>query len=192
MTTMNEHIWDSPGEFPAAAGLNRAAIEQAAMTAATDLLAKGWSTTALQPDDGTVYRMTIQRSLVGAPFLVASSFGPTAWWDGKVGIHPDYAEAKYVGDRHFWTATVFALFLNSVGSCLDGRVAAPPAGREFRSHNPSLGGGPFELRLDGMDYEIVMNALEDVSAADLKETASDLRKALNEWNHVDQQKEANE
>ena len=116
MSTMNDEIWGDPDQFPAVTELDRDHIELVAGNAAFQINGSGSAWSVLQPHDGTRYEMSVMMASTHSRYIFASSFGPMAPWSGGVAMHPDYALEKYVSDGSKWTATVFALFLNSLGA----------------------------------------------------------------------------
>jgi hypothetical protein len=128
MTTINEDIWANPGTWPAVTEVKQHIIDKAAWHVAHQLADTGSAFTVLEPDDGTRYELAI----ISAPqpdalfidvdpeitWRFASSMGPLYPWRGNPTIHPDYAAEHYVGNHSMWTATVYALFLNSVSAVM--------------------------------------------------------------------------
>lgn len=125
--SMNDDIWACPRDFPAVTEVDRHAIGAAAGMAANQLKRDRFAYVALEPDDGTRYEFSIvfvggkhadPLALGGAPFRFANSFGTLYPWMGTPTVHPDYAAEHYVSDDSPWTATVIALFLNSVAEAM--------------------------------------------------------------------------
>jgi len=122
MSTMSQDIWNNPDQFPAVTELDAGAIDAAAVRAAGMLRERGWAFVVLEPDDGTRYELAIVTVLdfaVGAPFRFGSSFGALYPWMGEPSVHPDYAKEHFVSNGNPWTATVFALFLNTVAEIIE-------------------------------------------------------------------------
>ena len=120
MSTMSQDIWNNPDQFPAVTELDAGAIDGAALRAALMLRDFRFAFVVLEPDDGTRYELAIVPSLgiAGAPYRFGSSFGALYPWMGEPSIHPDYAKEHYVSNGNPWTATVFALFLNTVAEII--------------------------------------------------------------------------
>ena len=116
MSTMNDAIWGDPEQFPAVTELDRDHIELAAGNAAHKIKGDGNAYVVLEPHDGTRYEMSIMLRRDTGEFVFSSSMGPMYHWGGHDGTHPAYALEKYVSNGNKWTATVFALFLNSLGA----------------------------------------------------------------------------
>lgn len=121
--TMNDRIWGSPDECPAVREINRLTIERSASDAAALLTMHGFVHVTLEPDDGTRYEMVIVAAdpndrWSSAPYRFSSSMGTVYPWMGNPSIHPDYAQQHYVANGNRWTATVFALFLNTVAEAM--------------------------------------------------------------------------
>ena len=116
--TMNEIIWSDPKSFPAVTDVVPGIIGSVAQSAASQLGIRHAAYVDLQPGDGTRYELVIIANpdlSYGAPYRFASQSGPLAPWLGETEMHPDYALEKYVMLGGYWSATVIALFLNTVG-----------------------------------------------------------------------------
>jgi hypothetical protein len=125
MTEINDQIWAAPTEFPAVTEIDRGILEAAAQDAANQMILRGHAFLEFSPEDGTRYVVMIVESPtasgVGAPFQFASNMGPVHAWNGTPTVHPEYAAQNFVVDCGRWTATVFALFLNSVSALMHNR-----------------------------------------------------------------------
>jgi hypothetical protein len=119
MSTMNEAIIESEQFASIVAGIDLDIIRSVAQVASNEIDDDGYSYTVLEPGDSTRYEIAIVSARGwGAPYRVASSFGPLYRWMGNSNTHPDYAKEHYVADHSVWTAVVIALFLNMVSEAL--------------------------------------------------------------------------
>jgi|GEM_PF-4513034 len=119
--SMNDAIWSDPDKFPAVTEVNREVLEFVAAQAHRDLRDTRMAYAILQPDDGTRYEISIVEApalMTEGPYVFSSNHGPMNRWLGGYSMDPEYAGQKYVTGKWPWTATVFALFLNSVGELL--------------------------------------------------------------------------